>query len=203
MASDRRIGGPDAKNRGVLLDAAEELMLEEGYAAVTSRRVAERAGLKPQLVHYYFRTMDEMFIEVFRRRAEEGLEAQAAALDSPQPLWALWEFGIDPAGTRLTMEFTGLANHRKALRTVIADYAERFRKQEVEAMTTVLHRYGYDVSDVPPVVWAVFATSVSRVMIMEQTLGMSVGHAEMLAFCEDWLHRLEGERLPVPTTASA
>jgi hypothetical protein len=40
-------------------------------------------------------------------------------------------------------------------------------------------------------------------MIMDQTLGMSVGHAEMLAFCEDWLHRLEGERLPVPTTASA
>jgi hypothetical protein len=146
--------------------------------------------------------MDEMFIEVFRRRAVEGLEAQAAALDSPQPLWALWEFGTDPAGTRLTMEFIGLANHRKVLRAEIADYAERFRKQEVEAITTVLHRYGYDVSDVPPVVWAVFATSVSRVMIMEQTLGMSVGHAEMVAFCEGWLHRLEGERLPVPTTAS-
>ena len=64
--------GPDAKNRGVLLDAAEQLMLEDGYAAVTSRRVAERAGLKPQLVHYYFRTMDELFIEVFRRRAEAG-----------------------------------------------------------------------------------------------------------------------------------
>ena len=42
MASARRIGAPDAKNRGVLLDAAEQLLLEEGYAAVTSRRVAER-----------------------------------------------------------------------------------------------------------------------------------------------------------------
>ncbi|MBV8930828.1 MAG: helix-turn-helix transcriptional regulator, partial [Mycobacteriaceae bacterium] len=56
MASERRIGAPDAKNRVVLLDAAEQLLLEDGYAAVTSRRVAERAGLKPQLVHYYFRT---------------------------------------------------------------------------------------------------------------------------------------------------
>ena len=37
MASARRIGAPDAKNRGVLLDAAELLLLEEGYAAVTSR----------------------------------------------------------------------------------------------------------------------------------------------------------------------
>jgi AcrR family transcriptional regulator len=203
MASDRRIGGPDAKNRGVLLDAAEELMLEDGYAAVTSRRVADRAGLKPQLVHYYFRTMDEMFIEVFRRRATQGLDAQAKALDSPQPLWALWEFGTDPASTRLTMEFMGLANHRKALRAEIALYAERFREQQVEAITAALRRYGYEVSDVPPVVWAVFATSVSRVLVMEQALGMSAGHAEMLAFCEEWLRRLEGERAPVATTASA
>jgi TetR/AcrR family transcriptional regulator len=202
MASDRRIGGPDAKNRGVLLDAAEQLMLEDGYAAVTSRRVAERAGLKPQLVHYYFRTMDEMFIEVFRRRAIQGLEAQAAALESPQPLWALWEFGIDPAGTQLTMEFMGLANHRKALRAEIALYAEQFRAQQVQAITTALQRYGYEVAEVPAVIWAVFATSVSRVLIMEQALGMSAGHAEMLAFCEDWLHRLEGERAPTATTAT-
>jgi TetR/AcrR family transcriptional regulator len=69
VVSERRIGAPDAKNRGVLLDAAEQLMLEDGYAAVTSRRLAVRAGLKPQLVHYYFRTMDDLFLEVFPRRA--------------------------------------------------------------------------------------------------------------------------------------
>ncbi|OPX12758.1 TetR/AcrR family transcriptional regulator [Mycobacterium sp. AT1] len=195
MASDRRVAGPEAKNRAVLLDAAEQLMLEDGYAAVTSRRVAERAGLKPQLVHYYFRTMDDMFVEIFRRRAVQGLEVQARALDSPQPLWALWEFGIDPAGTQLTMEFMGLANHRKALRAEIGAYAEQFRRQQVDAIATALRRYGYDVSDVPPVVWAVFATSVTRVLVMEQALGMSSGHAEMLAFCESWLHRMEGERM--------
>src|ERR1700710_1691881 len=105
MASDRRIVAPEANNRGVLLDAAEQLMLEEGYAAVTSRRVAERAELKPQLVHYYFRTMDDLFLEIFRRLAKAGLEAHAEALTSPQPLWALWEFGLHPAATQLTMEF--------------------------------------------------------------------------------------------------
>lgn len=85
MASPRRIGSPDAKNRAILLDAAEQLMLEEGYAAVTSRRVASKAGLKPQLVHYYFRTMDDLFLDVFRRRGEEGLQRQAEALASAQP----------------------------------------------------------------------------------------------------------------------
>ena len=75
----------------VLLDAAEQLLIEEGYAAVTSRRVADRAGLKPQLVHYYFRTMDELFLELFRRRAELMQHYQVRALESEQPLWALWE----------------------------------------------------------------------------------------------------------------
>lgn len=202
MPSDRRIGGPDAKNRGVLLDAAEALMLEDGYAAVTSRRVAERAGLKPQLVHYYFRTMDEMFIEVFRRRATLGLDALATALQSDQPLWALWEFGTDPEATQLTMEFMGLANHRKALRTEIAIYAERFREQQIGAMEAALKRYGYEQADVPPVVWALFATSVSQVLVLERALGMSNGHAEMLAFCEDWLRRFEGERVRVDAAAT-
>src|SRR3979411_1211946 len=106
MTSARRIGAPDAKNRVVLLDAAEQLLLEEGYAAVTSRRVAERAGLKPQLVHYYFRTMEDLFLAVFRRRAEEGLEVLATALASPQPLWALWRVSTKAEGTRRTLAFT-------------------------------------------------------------------------------------------------
>lgn len=71
-------------------------MLEEGYAAVTSRRVAAKAGLKPQLVYYYFRTMDDLFLALFRRRAALGLERQALALASPQPLWALWDLSRDP-----------------------------------------------------------------------------------------------------------
>src|SRR5258707_5844689 len=105
MTSSRRIGAPDAKNRVVLLDAAEQLLLEEGYAAVTSRRVADAAGLKPQLVHYYFRTMEDLFLEEFRRRAEEGLGVLATALESPHPLWALWTVSTMPQATRLTMEF--------------------------------------------------------------------------------------------------
>jgi AcrR family transcriptional regulator len=193
MTSARRIGAPDAKNRGLLLDAAEQLMLEEGYAAVTSRRVAEKAALKPQLVHYYFRTMDDLFLAAFRRRAEEGLEAQAQVLQARQPLWALWRFSIDPAATAITMEFIALANHRKALKAEIAYYAERFREEQRKALSMVLDRYGIDPVEVAPLVWSVLMTSVSRVLVIEQALGMSAGHAETIEFVERYLHRLEGD----------
>jgi TetR/AcrR family transcriptional regulator len=195
MTSGRRIGAPDGKNRGVLLDAAEKLLLDEGYAAVTSRRVAEVAGLKPQLVHYYFRTMEDLYLAVFRRMAEAGFEVLAKALASPQPLWALWQFSTQPEATRLTMEFMGLANHRKALRAEIVHFAERFRAEQNRAIAAALQRYGFDAGDVPPVVWTVFATSVSQALVVERALGMTTGHAETFAFCERWIRRLEGEPL--------
>jgi AcrR family transcriptional regulator len=199
MTSERRIGAPDAKNRGVLLDAAELLMLEEGYAAVTSRRLAAKAELKPQLVHYYFRTMDDLFLAVLHRRAEKSLQVQARALQSPQPLWALWKIGTDPGFTRITMEFMALANHRKAMRAELAYYAERMRSEQRRAVTVALERYGVATQDVPPIVWTVLMTSVSRVLVIEQALGVSAGHAETVELVESYLHRLEGE----PASAGA
>ncbi len=202
MASPRRIGAPDAKNRAVLLDAAEQLMLAEGYAAVTSRRVASKAGLKPQLVHYYFRTMDDLFLELFRRRAEEGLRRQAEALTSPQPLWALWRYFTDPAGVALTMEFTSLANHRKAIRAEIAHYAERFRAAQIEALSGFAGRYRLGPQTCPPAVLTVLLTSVSRIIGLEQALGMSTGHAETLALVEQHIRRLDGDPPPAATPAT-
>ncbi|GAA1440105.1 TetR/AcrR family transcriptional regulator [Mycobacterium cookii] len=193
MTSERRIGAPEAKNRGVLLDAAEHLMLEEGYAAVTSRRVAEKAALKPQLVHYYFRTMDDLFLAAFRRRAEAGLEVQAQVLQSPQPLWALWRFSTDPAATAITMEFIAVANHRKALKAEIAYYAERFREEQRKALTTILDRYDVARVQIPPLVWSVLMTSVSRVLVIERALDMSAGHDETIEIVESYLRHLEGD----------
>jgi AcrR family transcriptional regulator len=197
MTSARRIGAPDAKNRALLLDAAERLMLDEGYAAVTSRRLASKAGLKPQLVHYYFRTMDELFLEVFRRRGEEALAAHAQLMKSPQPLWALWRFGTDPAFTRISMEFMALANHRKEMRAEIAYYAERFRDEERQTVATALQQYGAARDEMPPVVVAVLMSSLSRFLVLEQAIGVSNGHAETVELVESHLRRLEGEPQPI------
>lgn len=194
-APARRIGAPDSKTRARLVDAAEQLLLEEGYGAVTSRRVGARAGLKPQLVHYYFRTMDDLFLAIHRRRVEEGLERQARALASDQPLWALWDYSRDPRGTALTMEFVALANHRKAIRAEIAASAERFRVDQLDGFRTLLERHNVDPQAFPPIVCAVLLSSISRFLGIEQdALGVSSGHAETVAFVERFIRSLEGDR---------
>ncbi|MEU1983092.1 helix-turn-helix domain-containing protein [Nocardia sp. NPDC019395] len=191
MSTPRRLGAPDAKNRGVLMDAAEQLMLEQGWAAVTSRRVAEYAGLKPQLVHYYFRSMDDLFLELFRRRADEGLEALAQVLKSDRPLHALWTFSTDATAARFTMEFVGLANHHPAIRAEVARYSEQFRAAQTEALGRMLAGYGVDTSRFPADVLSVLMTSAARMVVLEQALGMTAGHAETFAFAEREIGLLE------------
>jgi len=204
VTTTRRIGAETSKTRAVLLDAAETLMLQEGYAAVTSRRVAAAAGLKPQLVHYYFRTMDDLFLALFRRRAEQGLERQARAFESEQPLWAVWELSRDPRGNALTMEFMALANHRKEIRAELAASAERYRSELRQGLEAVFERYGVRAGELPPLVCTVLLTSLSRVLVIEhETLGMTTGHAETLGFVEGLLRRLEGDRRPASALTSA
>ncbi len=172
-------------------------MVAGGYAAVTSRRVATEAGVKPALVHYYFRTMDDLFLAVYRRGAEKGLERQEVALRSPQPLWALWDFSREPWGTGLTMEFAALANHRKEIRAEITASAEQFRTRQVEALTTILDGHGLDPDEWPAPVVAVLMSSVARFLVIErETLELSYGHDETVAAVERLLCQLEGERLP-------
>jgi AcrR family transcriptional regulator len=187
----RRIGAVDSKTRARLVDAAERLLLEEGYAAVTSRRVGARAGLKPQLVHYYFRTMDDLFVEVFRRRAEENLLRFERAIRKDGSVRTLWALNADARGAAFSIEFVALAKHRKTIRAEIARYAERFRAAQLEALTRALAADGISPEELPPVVALLLMTGVSQVMALEQALGVTSGHDATLSYIEKAIDRME------------
>ena len=190
-ATPRRIGSTDSQTRAQLVDAAERLMIDEGYAAVTSRRVAAKAGLKPQLVHYYFRTMDDLFIEVFRRRAEENLARVERTIAEDPSLHALWTANVDPRGAAFTIEFAALANHRKAIRAEIARYAERFRAAQVGALTNALDAAGVDKRQMPPIAALLLMTGLGQVLGLERALGVTTGHDATVSFIERAISQLD------------
>jgi AcrR family transcriptional regulator len=191
MTALRRLGASDSKTRSRLLDAAEQLMFREGYAAVTSRRVAAEAGVKPQLVHYYFRSMDDLFLEAYRRRATAGIERFTQAMEVHRSLRTLWRFGTDLGGATLNIEFVALANHRKTIRDEIAHYAQRFRELQLEAITAILDDHGVSADICPPVVVLLAMTGVTQVMALETALGVTAGHAEMTQFVDAWIDEAE------------
>ncbi|MDT3440173.1 TetR/AcrR family transcriptional regulator [Pseudofrankia sp. BMG5.37] len=203
----RRRGALDSPTRVALIDAAEQLMLEEGYAAVTTRRVAATAAANPGLVYYYFGTLDDLLLAVFRRGADKALARQARALASPRPLHALWELATDPRGTALLLEFMALANHRKAIRAEIASYSERYREAELATLTRLVDRREIDLGGVPPSVMAMLMPSIARTLVMEDTLGVKGSHEETISYIEECLRRVEEHLgqpcLPAPDPASA
>src|SRR3954463_2868888 len=112
MAEPRQPRAATAEKRSRLLDAAERIMLRDGYAAVTSRRVEAEAGLK---LHYHFGTIDDLFIAVVRRHGESPLARLPPPPPPPEPLRAWWRLVSDRRGSALLVELTAAANHRPAL----------------------------------------------------------------------------------------
>jgi AcrR family transcriptional regulator len=82
-----RTPGPPEVPRGAatrrrILDAASTLVAERGWGAVSTRLVAQRAGVNPALVHYHFGSKEALL----RRAVVETIEAEIAA--AVQPLLA-------------------------------------------------------------------------------------------------------------------
>ena len=173
-------------------------MIDDGYAAVTSRRVAKDAGVTPALVHYYFGTIEDLFIAVLRRRASQQIERLQRLLASPQPVRAVWTAAADPAGTALLMEFMALSNHRKAIRAELAADAEHWRKAQLDALTTHIEASGLNASEFPAVTVLVAIAGLSRTVVMEEALGMTTGLKETRALVERLLTRIEGPPPPRP-----
>jgi AcrR family transcriptional regulator len=188
MDAARRIGAKDSLTRAKLLDAAEQLMLTDGYAAVTSRHVGRTAGLSSQLVHYYFATMDDLFLEVFRRRADEGLARFERAIAAKPTLRTIWSSLNDGSGSSFNLEFVALANHRKAIRAEIASYAERFRTMQLTAISSILGERGSLPNGITPTTVLVAMAGISQLVALERALGVSGGHDEALAYIEQHLN---------------
>jgi AcrR family transcriptional regulator len=194
----RRGKADDPTTRMAILDAAEKLMVEQGYAAVTSRRVAAGAGVNSALVYYYYETMDGLFVALFRRGADRSFERLEDVLSSPQPLWRFWDFIHDRSISARTMEFIALANHRPVIQREIAEYSRKFRARELELLSAVLRGYDLDVERWPTASMVLALSGISRFLLIEEAFGVDVGHAEMIDVIERELYVLEGARPPRP-----
>ena len=72
---------PEA-TRLAILDAAEEIFVEKGFAAASMSDVAARAAVTKSLIHHHFGSKEELWLEVKRRSLAEYVEPQRAIMAS-------------------------------------------------------------------------------------------------------------------------
>ena len=193
MAQRRPRAATEAK-RTRLLDATEELMLKEGYAAVSSRSVAAAVGIQAPLVHYYFPTLDDLFVAVLQRRAGPNVERMAEVFDAPQPLLTWWRQASDPKGTALFVELLAAANHRPALKAEVGEVARRVRKMQMEQLTTLLGEYGIDGEVFPPPLVAAAIQGLAFSAVQDEVAGYDTAPGEAIAAMDRLIDRLEADR---------
>jgi TetR/AcrR family transcriptional regulator of autoinduction and epiphytic fitness len=190
MATARKAKAEDGGTRRRLIEATAQIMHDEGYAGATSRRVAARAGVRQPLVHYYFPTMDDLFLAVLREGADAALDQMRAALTNDDPLGTLWAINSDARRTVLNTEFMALANHRKTIGVELKAYAERVRDIESAAVTVVLRARNIDLETYPPIVISMLIAQIARSLCNEDAVGVTLGHDEMRRFVERQLDEL-------------
>lgn len=184
-----------AEKRVRILDAVERIMVRDGYAAVTTRRVEAEAGIK---VHYHFGTLDDLFVAVIRRRGEDAVAQLAEALASDEPLRAWWAMAAERRGNALLVELTAAANHRPAVQAELAAFAVRFRRMQLDALGPILDTYGIDRDRFPPALVAATVQGLGFAMAHDQVAGFDTAQADATAAVERLLEHLEARRSARP-----
>ncbi|OQO89444.1 TetR family transcriptional regulator [Saccharomonospora piscinae] len=141
--------GRDVRAR--LLQAARELVGELGWTAVSTRVLAERAGVRAGLVHYHFESLAALLrqaaLDEMRRVVAETAAHLKAAADPAAAVGALVSEvdrydGSDPA-SRLFLEAYLAATRDAVLHDSIAELMKEFRS----AVATTLARAGHPDPD--------------------------------------------------------
>lgn len=81
--------------RAAIVAAARGRLLADGYANLSTRRVADAAGVPLSQIHYHFGSKRQLILAVLDAENERLLERQREMFDAPKPLWVRWELACD------------------------------------------------------------------------------------------------------------
>ena len=183
MATIRRMGPTTSATSNALLDATERVLRGEGYGAASSRRIAEEAGVKQQLVYYYFRTMDDLLLATFRRRTERALARLELDAASEHPVRAIWNTLSNASDGKLSFEFMALANHHDGIRAEVARFVSESRRIEAKAIARMQASSDAN-SPLTPAATAFLLSAVSLMLGREAATGIDEGHQDVRALLE-------------------
>ncbi|HZI75794.1 MAG TPA: TetR/AcrR family transcriptional regulator, partial [Gemmatimonadales bacterium] len=180
------------------LDAAERLLISVGYAGVSARRLAEEAGANHGLIHYYFGSMEQVFIRVLERFTDRLIERQRAMYAAPIPFIEKWRAAMgyldedrESGYQKIWLELQALAWNRPELRERLAHVRRQWVATVTEAFGPAMEEYGLDTERFPVAAMVALVATFNEGIILDRLGGVTEGHAELLEMIDNWLVSLE------------
>ena len=190
--------GPRAETEQAFLDAAERLLIEVGYAQISTRRLAEEAGANHGLVHYYFGSMENLFVRVLERFTERLISRQRAMYARDVPFIEKWraamgymEDDLASGYPKVWLELQALGWNRPDIRERVARVSGEWRAVLSEAFSDAIDEYELDRDGCPLVAWVTLVYTCTVGIEADRLSGVDTGHRELLEAIDRWLESRE------------
>jgi len=173
-----------------LLDAAERLLVEVGHSGITTRRLAEEAGVNHGLVHYYFGSNESLLVRALERFTERMIDRQRALYAADMPFVDKWRTAMrylvsDDAGyEKVWLELQALSWNDADLQARLARVNAEWRAVLTEAFAEPHRELGIEM---PLDALVSLVMTFNTGIIVERLGGVETGHRELLDWIDGWL----------------
>jgi AcrR family transcriptional regulator len=175
-----------------LLDAAERLLVDVGYGGITTRRLAEEAGVNHGLVHYYFGSNENVLVRALERFTDRMVERQRTLYAADEPFVEKWRtamrylVGEDARYQKIWLELSALSWNNEDLRERLARVNGEWRAVLLDAFEEPHRELGIAMP-LDALVSLVITFNIG--VIVERLGGIETGHRELLEWIDQWISR--------------
>jgi AcrR family transcriptional regulator len=190
------------QTENAFLDAAERLLIEVGYAGISTRRLAEEAGANHGLVHYYFGSMENLFVRVLERftarliarQREMYARSDISGLEKWRTAMDYLESDLAAGYPKIWLELQALGWNRPDIAERVSRVNAQWRAVLTEAFDEMMDEYGLDRGTFPLPAMVSLVMTFNEGIMVERLSGISAGHGDLLRMAERWLESLEEAR---------
>jgi AcrR family transcriptional regulator len=193
-------GDSAAVPRRRLLEAARTCLLERGYANLSTRRIADEAGLALGHLHYYFGSKRQLLLAVLAEENDRLLARQREMYADDVPLWKRWEQAcdfldddIDSGYVRVLQELTAAGwsdpDLAEAVRGLLQGWFELLTRVAEQAASRLGGFGPLQPSDIGALVGDAFLGA--ETMVLLGVPERDVPHRAALRRIGEWIRQLE------------
>jgi len=175
--------------------------VEVGYAGITTRKLAERAGVNHGLVHYYFGSMEDLLVRVVERYTEALIVRQRAMYSAPTPFIEKWRTAMkfldedaQSGYQKVWFEMQAMAWNVPAVRTRMQEVHHQWVDVVRSAFEVGLTELGVDKRRFPTEAVVSLVVTFNQGIMLERLIGVDSGHRSLLRMIDRNVEKLWEER---------